>query len=98
LDNTVLMEFIELSLAVGVKRQTERLSSRRVVSAMGTAVHRRRLQLGMSIEELANSSGLKSKTLVDLESGRACDLKMNELWKLSMALDTFPSKLLKEAE
>lgn len=93
-DGTVLLEFIELGLKAG----QEPKSSRKLVSALGAALKSRRLKLGISLEELANASGLKMKLLKDLESGKQADLEMTELWKLALSLDALPSKLLREAE
>jgi DNA-binding Xre family transcriptional regulator len=52
----------------------------------------------MSLEALSEASGLKLKLLKDLENGKQMDLELNELFRLCMALDVLPSKLLREAE
>jgi len=95
-DNTMLVEFIELGLKAKKRRQIGGAKGRRLITALGTAVNTRRVKLGMSVEELAKASGLKSKVLRNLESGTECDLEINELWKLSVALDVRPFTLLEQ--
>lgn len=93
-DCTAFVDFIELGL------KSDKLKGRinnRLLPSLGTAVKNRRSKLAMSLEALSEASALSIKLLSDLENGTQFDLEMTELYKLAAALDTRPSKLIKEA-
>jgi DNA-binding Xre family transcriptional regulator/CheY-like chemotaxis protein len=93
---TAFVDFIELAL------KSDKLKKGRIndhlLPSLGTMVKNLRSKLGMSLEALSEASGLKLKLLKDLENGKQMDLELNELFRLCMALDVLPSKLLREAE
>lgn len=72
--------------------------AQRLFDGLGPTVRRHRIELGMSIEDLALKADLNIALIHALEEERGADLGMQELWKLARALETFPSVLLREAE
>jgi DNA-binding Xre family transcriptional regulator len=95
-DCTAFVDFIELALKSG-KLKKGRINDH-LLPSVGTMVKNLRSKLGMSLQALSEASGLKLKMLKDLENGKQMDLEMNELFRLCMALDVLPSKLVKDAE
>lgn len=95
-DCAAFVAFIELGL-ISDQLESGRLNNQ-LFPTFGTMVKKRRSKLGISLEALSEASALNVKLLRALENGTQMDLELNELWKLSIALDTLPSRLIKEAE
>lgn len=66
------------------------MDMRRIV---GLNVKRRRLELGLTQEQLAELSGFSQQYLSDLENGRRNPTVVS-LWELAQALDTTPIALI----
>lgn len=67
------------------------------LAAVCDAVHKRRGQLGISQEELANRAGLHRTYISDIERG-ARNPTLKTLSRLAVALEISASKLIKMAE
>jgi len=65
--------------------------------ALGEAVRKRRLELGVSQEELSFRSDLDRTYISGVERG-VRNPTVKSLWKISVALETQPSALLLTAE
>jgi len=68
-----------------------------ILTALGEAVHQRRLNLGISQQELADQSELHRTYISDIERG-ARNLTVSTLGRIATALDVSPSKLFRQAE
>jgi transcriptional regulator with XRE-family HTH domain len=67
------------------------------VTALSTALERRRKDLCMSQDELAEKAGLH-RTYVSLIERKSCNFSIKIFMRLAFALDTEPAELMKTAE
>lgn len=58
----------------------------------------RRLELGMTLEELGNKIGVKKATIQRYESGKIKNLKRKTIMQIAKALETTPAYLMGWAE
>lgn len=64
-----------------------------VLHAVGLRIRRTREARGLSLEALAELSGLSSRSLTSIEHGRS-DMRLRSVLKLAAALDVPPGDLL----
>ena len=67
------------------------------LKALGSVVAERRKKLGISQEELAHRARLSRAYIGDIERG-ARNLALKNIFKLALALETSPSKLVRDVE
>lgn len=70
------------------------MNSEKVVSVVGERIRERRIELGLSQEELAKSVGYQTRMAIfKIEKGES-ELPLSKLWAMCRALDVSPEWLL----
>lgn len=70
---------------------------KRMVTALGVVIQKRRKQLGLSQDHLAERAGLHRTYISEIER-RSRNLSVKILVRIAIALETSPSVLIHEAE
>ncbi len=67
------------------------------ISALSHVLQQRRMELGLSQDELAEKAGLH-RTYVSLIERKSCNFSIKIYIRLALALDVNPAELMREAE
>lgn len=65
-----------------------------MLSSLSKEIHKRRIQLGLTIEDLANKSHLSESTISKIEGNRLTDISIASLQKIAAAFNVPLSELL----